>query len=333
MEVFMKKQFVLIPIALCSSMLFAEETSTLEKASPEKSPWEFSATTLAAYYPKADHESGSSHFSGISGVYDGVKGLVEFEAAYTLPFLRGSDGFTAENHVTFNISLEISPVTIAPVASITLSPIAFLELAIGGTVGTGWNAFNLFQGMAEFNESKPAYRDLTPFAHWYLHGWASACLMFDLAAVWEGDWHHVVATATYKAGYQNITGTDADVWLWMASDGLASGWIYEQEYFIGYQMPLKLSMVGVGTTLSGHYQSSDFGKYSSNYKGDFMTIDIWPMVEITLGNTDKLYVLLDFQARRSFREKYKDEDYEPFMTYSGREWVFYTIGFQWKHLF
>ena len=328
----MKQQLLFIPVALCS-MLYAQETAVLEKTNPEKSPWEFSATTSAAYYPKADHESGSSHFSGISGAYDGVKGVVEFDAAYTLPLLRGNNAFTKENHATFNIGLEISPVTIAPVASITLSPIAFLELSIGGTAGTGWFIGDLFQGMAEFNESKPAYRDLTPFAHWYLYGWASACLMFDLAALWEGNWHHVVATATYKAGYQNITGTDDDVWLWQASKGLASGWIYEQEYFLGYQMPLKLSMIGVGATLFGHYQSSDFGKYSSNYKGDFMTIDIWPMAEITLDNTDKLYVLLDFQSRRSFREKYKDEDYEPFMTYSGREWIFYTIGFQWKHLF
>ena len=329
----MKQQLLLIPVALCCNMLYAEETSALEKTNPEKSPWELSATTSAAYYPKADHESGSSHFSGISGAYDGAKAVVEFDAAYTLPFLRGDNAFTKENHVKFNMGLEISPVSIAPVASITLSPIAFLEFAIGGTVGTGWYIGNLFQGMSEYNESKPAYRDLTPFAHWYLYGWAKACLMFDLAALWEGDWHHVVATATYKTGYQNITGTDADVWLWQASKGLASGWIYEQEYFLGYQMPLKLSMIGVGATLSGHYQSSDFGKYSSNYKGDFMTIDIWPMTEITFSKADKLYILLDFRSRRSFREKYKDDEYAPFMTYSGREWFFYTIGFQWKHLF
>ena len=157
--------------------------------------------------------------------------------------------------------------------------------------------------------------------------------MFDLAALWEGDWHHVVATATFKTGYQNITGTDKDVWLWQASHALASGWIYEQEYFLGYQMPLKLSMIGIGATLFGHYKSSDFGEFSSNYKGDFMTIDIWPMAEITFSKTDKFYVLLDFRSRRSFREKYKDDDYEPFMTYSGREWIFYTLGIQWKHLF
>ena len=326
-----------LPIAtlISCSLLFAEEISSAKTsdAAQEKSLWEFSATTSAAYYPEASHKTGSSHFSGVNGIYDGAKAVVEFDAAYTLPFLRGNDEFTADNHIVFNTGLEVTPVSVAPVASITISPIAFLELAIGGTIGTGWSIGDLFQGMAKFNEAKPEYKNLAPFAHWYLYGWAKATLMFDLAALWEGDWHHVVATATYTTGYQNITGTDADIWLWQADEGLASGWIYEQEYFIGYQMPLNLSMVGFGVTLSGHYRSSDYGVYSSNYKGDFITIDIWPMAEITLSKKDKLYILADFEARRSFREKYKDSEHEPFMTYSGREWIFYGLGIQWKHLF
>ena len=329
-------KFTLIAIALSSSLLFAEESALSAKATEstqETSPWEFSVTTSAAYYLEAEHERGSTHFSGISSPYDGIEVVTEFDANYTLPFLRGNDDFTKENHVTFNMGLEISPVTIAPVASITLSPIAFLELAIGGTVGTGWSIGDLFQGMAKYDDAKPEYKDMTPFAHWYLCGWAKANLMFDLAELWEGDWHHVVATATYMAGYQKLTGTDADVWLWRASDGYASGWIYEQEYFLGYQMPLKLSMIGVGITLWGNYQANDFGKYSSNYKGDFMTIDIWAMAEVTLSKTDQLYILADFRSRRSFREKYKDEEHEPLMTYSGREWFFYALGLQWKHVF
>ena len=328
----MKKAFFAFAAVLCvGNQIFAEEAPG--KATQEKSPWEISSTVSAAYYPEVEHHRGSSHVTGISGPYDGIEAVAEFDAAYTLPFLRGDDEFTADNHVTFSAGLEVSPITLAPVASITVSPIAFLELAVGGTAGTGWNAFDLFQGMAAYNAAEPEYKDMTPFAHWYLYGWGSACFMFDLAALWEGDWHHVVATATYKAGYQKLTGTDSDVWLWQETDGMASGWVYEQEYFVGYQMPLKLSMIGVGTTLSGHYESSDFGDYSSNYKGDFMTIDIWPMAEITLGKKDKLFVLFDFQSRRSFREKYKSEEYEPLMTYSGREWIFYTLGFQWKHLF
>lgn len=316
-------------VIFCYTTIFAEGTPTPK----EETPLEYSLTTSMAYYPKADHKTGSSHFSGISGFYDGVEAVTEFDAIYTLPILKGSDELTQDNHLAFKLGLELSPLTVAPVASVTFSPIAFLELAIGGTIGTGWSMTDNLQGAMELNESKPKYENLTPFANWYLNVWASACLMFDAAAIWEGDWHHIVATATYKAGYQKMTGTKATVWGWQASYGLADGWIYEQEYILGYQMPLKLSMIAVGTTLAGHYQSSDYGKFSHNYEGDYMTIDIWPTAEIKLNDKDKLYVILDFRARRSFKEKYDDDAYEPFMTTTGREWIFYALALQWIHKF
>ena len=325
----MKTIHLLSCIALCSTAIFAENNS------PATSPLEYSLTTSAAYYPEADHKTGSSHFSGVSGPYDGIEAVTEFDAIYTLPFLKGDDELTADNHLAFKLGLELSPITVAPVASVTFSPIAFLEFAVGGTAGTGWSIADDLQGTAKLENSKsgPEYKDLTPFANWYLYGWVSGCFMFDLAALWEGDWHHVVATATYKAGYQKMTGTDSKVWGWQATYGMADGWVYEQEYFVGYQMPLKLSMIGVGTTLTGHYQSSDYGKFSNNYDGDYMTIDIWPMAEITLNKTNQLYAIVDFTARRSFREEYKDDAHEPFMTKTGREWILYTIALQWKHLF
>lgn len=329
----MRKKLLILSAFLCCNTLFAEEQTPPENTSPEKSPWELSATTSFAYYLKSDQEQGSSHFTGVSGPYDGIEGAVELDAAYTLPFLRGSSGLTQNNHATFNFGIEFTPITIVPTVSVTVSPIAFLEFAAGGMFGTGWNIGDIFTGMAKFEESEPGYGDMTPFSHWYLYGWASGCFMFDLAAIWAGDWHHIVTSATYKVGYQKLTGTEADVWLWRASSGQASGWIYEQKYILGYQMPLALSMIAVGTTLSGHYQSSDFGDYSSSYKGDYMTIDIWPTAEITFSKKDKMYVLFDFRARRSFEEKYKDDDHEPLMTYSGREWVFYRICLQWKHIF
>ena len=134
----MNKLALHIATLFSCSLLFAEEATDTAQ---EKSPWEISSMVSAAYYPEVEHHRGSSHVTGISGPYDGIEAIAEFDAAYTLPFLRGDDEFTADNHVTFRAGLEVSPITIAPVASITVSPIAFLELAIGGTAGTGWNAF------------------------------------------------------------------------------------------------------------------------------------------------------------------------------------------------
>ena len=317
----------LLCIALCGSALWAEDVSK------EKDPFELSLTTSAALYPDADHQSGSSHFSKPNGSFDGADLAFQFDAAYTLPFLKGSDALTEDNHLTFNMGVEVTPVSLSPVASIVFSPIAFLEFAIGGKAGSGWNVGDLFYGIAEYNPFKQDYEALDPFSSWYLNAWMSGTFQFDLAAIWEGDFHHVIASATYKAGYQTLTGTDETFWIWQTKNAMVEGWIYEQEYILGYQMPFLLSMIAVGTTLSGHYQESDYGKFASSYDGDFMTIDIWPLAEVTLNAKNRIYILADFSSRRSFREKYKDQEHEPLMTACGREWYFDGIAMQWIHLF
>ena len=153
----MKKFIPFALITVCGTALFAEESSLAKEAAEQKSSMEYSVTTSGAYYLEADHKTGSSHFSGVSGPYDGVEAVTEFDATYTMPFLNGDDDLTTDNHLALKLGLELSPVTVAPVASVTFSPIAFLEFAVGGTAGTGWNISDWFQGMAAYNEAKPEY--------------------------------------------------------------------------------------------------------------------------------------------------------------------------------
>ncbi len=126
-----KALFALTAVFCSGTLLYAEETT--EKAVQESSPWELSVTTSGAYYPEVGHDRGSTHITGISGPYDGIEAATEFDATYTLPFLNGDDELTADNHLAFKLGLELTPVTVAPVASVTFSPIAFLEFAICGT--------------------------------------------------------------------------------------------------------------------------------------------------------------------------------------------------------
>ena len=127
----MKKFIPFALIAVCGTAIFAEESSLAKEAAEQKSSMEYSVTTSGAYYLEADHKTGSSHFSGVSGPYDGVEAVTEFDATYTMPFLNGDDDLTADNHLALKLGLELSPVTVAPVASVTFSPIAFLEICRG----------------------------------------------------------------------------------------------------------------------------------------------------------------------------------------------------------
>ena len=328
----MNKKIILY--VTCAALLFCNLASL---SAEEEKPVEFSISVGAAYYPESSHTTSSgTSFQGLSGAYDSAELAVTPALSYTMPFLTSDNMLMENNYLILEAALQISPVSLTPSASVTISPIAFLELSAGGKTGTGWNLAGI-QGMGEYSISKKEYEDISAFSHWYLYGYGSATLMFDFGEVWEGDWHHIVMTATYEAGYQKLTGT-SDVWQWQANSyPMANGWIYTQDYFVGYKMPLKVSLVGLDLTLSGHYDTSDFdaSNISKSYEGDFMTISISPLAQIQLDSSGKneLFVYGCISSRRSFKEEWEDYDTEPLLTKNGREFYFDSFGIQWKHRF
>lgn len=317
----------------CAALLLCNFVSL----SAEENPVEFSISVGTAYYPESSHTTSSgTSFRGLSGAYDGLELAVTPAVSYTIPFLTSDNMLMEDNYLTLDAALQISPVSITPSASVTISPLAILEFSVGGKAGTGWNLAGI-QGMGEYSINKQEYEDISALSHWYLYGYCSATFMFDFGEIWEGEWNHVVMTATYEAGYQKLTGTSA-VWQWQSNNyPMANGWIYTQDYFIGYKMPLKVSLVGLDFTLSGHYNSSDFdsSNISESYDGDFMTIAITPLAQIQLDSYGKneLSVYACISSRRSFDQEWKDYDTEPLLTKNGREFYFDSFGFQWKHRF
>ena len=319
-----------------SAQEFAQESA---EKSEEKSPLELSLALGTAWYPESKHSTkGGTHFSPLNGAFEAAELAVTGEASYTIPFMQIDNMLMEDNHITLTANLQLSPATLNPTFELTFSPLAVLELTAGFSSGTGWY-FPLadVQGAGEYNSKKIRYETISPFKQWYLNAYGCVTLMFDTGAVWEGDWHHIVMSASYTAGYQKFTGTD-EVWQWKANSyPMANGWIYEQDYFLGYQMPLALSLVGIDLNLSGHYKSSDFDSshIAESYSGDFIQIDITPVAQINFDKKGKnslgLYACIS--SRRSFSEKWKDWDSEPLLTKNGREFFFESLGFQIKHIF
>lgn len=338
-------------LALAAVPVFAEESGAGEAVVAEvnadasaveerkDSRLETSISFGAAWYPEVQHTTASgTHFMPLCGAYDGAEAAIKGAVSYTMPFLQADNMLMEDNSLTLEAALQVSPVTVTPSLSVTVSPLAVLELSVGGEAGSGWSwDFFNFQGAGEYSLEKQKYVGFSPFEHWYLHGWASATLMFDTGAIWEGDWTHVVMVATYEVGYQKMTGT-SNVWQWKSSSyPMANGWIYRQEYFLGYQMPLPLSIVGVDVELSGHYSASDFAVsgIDESYDGDFMRIDISLVAQYKLDKAGKnaigMYACVS--SRRSFAEEWKDWDTEPLLTKNGREFFFESVGVEWKHIF
>jgi len=307
--------FLLLPVAA-----FAGELS-------------FSLTTAAADYLERDIEPGDDHFAGIAGPCNGVKAATVLNAKYSQPTPLGSHWLLKDASVDLTAGLELSPLSIRPLIKAEFTPVPFLVFGAGGTIGTGWNPLG-YNGMSIYNDVKHEYEALSPFKNYYYDFWASATFQFDLGAVIEGDWNHLVMLASYQWIYKAITGVDdGDIWEWQVIPGEANGWQYYVTAVLGYKMPLVLDMIGFMAEFYGHYDRSDFSKKYRDFDGEFMWVDLSVLFEFAFNKTNTLKTLFTFEADRSFSVDHESSNEEPFLKRVGREWSFYRIALIWNHDF
>ena len=322
-----KLLFTLIFTLVAAAGAFAAEDESAEPS------WKFTAVTDFAWYPKSAYVADTtSHFAPITGAYSGVQIRTTFNAAYKIPVLTSSGALFSGNNVTLTGSLELTPITLMPKVSISFTPIAFLNFSAGGMAGTGWDLIGM-QAMSQYNSLSVAYDSLPAFSTWYFKGWANGTFMFDVAALWPGDWHHIVTVATYEVSYTTMTNETSAVWDWQTSKNSATGLQFYQSYVLGYQMPTIVSIVGVRAELAGHYDAGDYGVYANNLNGSFITMDVSPLMQLTFSKKDSMYIMFNFESRRGFAEVHTKTDEEPLLTYTGSEWFFNRVAFSWTHTF
>lgn len=322
----MKKALVFMLLALVSFGVCAEEGRELS----------FSVTSDFAYYPKSMFKAGSAHFSPITHIYRTVAAQSLAQADYRLPVWNTKNPLFKSNNVVLSAGLGVTPCSVYPQVKATFTPVAFMNMYAGLKMGSGWN-FGTVHGLARWDENgdggKGSYEPLDPFSALYVYGSIGMTWMFDTAAVWEGDWHHIVMLLNFELAYECLCGTDATIWEWETKKGLANGWISKQYFVFGYQMPIVVSMVAWQITLSGHLNGTDYDAWTKNYNGDYTLIDMGPAVQFSLGKRDEIFFVVSIRARRSFAESHDSYGEEPKLTYSGREWIFDYAAIRWKHTF
>ncbi|GHV87680.1 hypothetical protein AGMMS50267_00400 [Spirochaetia bacterium] len=159
------------------------------------------------------------------------------------PLLRGSGPLTSGNNLDLGIIGNVTPISLDGTVDLTLTPIAFLQVIAGTTLGSGWNMF-LGNGLGL---NVPTVEDGNivgkiegdPFDGliWKMY-WAGL-FQFDLAAIIPGDWNHVVVQTRQEWNYQaNTNAAPDDSWIFKADDGEnRNGFNYYASYVLGYQMP------------------------------------------------------------------------------------------------
>lgn len=303
-----------------------------------KSPWSFSNTVMGGYVPKTDYVAGPDHFAPITGAYEAIQIGDFFSASYTMPVMRSKNPLFASNALVYTGAIELTPITFMPKISVKFIPIAFLEFETGISFGTGWRlSFMDTNGLSAYNSNSKKYEPLTPFASWMMTPYLSATFQFDAAALWPGEWHHIVTQWTFTANYSHLlTNEKYDTfYIWQNYNNFTNGWNYVVTGIIGYQMPIVLSMVGLHTIFSGYFSKNDYGKYGDTFNGSFTEIQIAPLIQFTFLEKHTITVLPTFKLRRAFygANANKTANDLPSLVFSGHEWQFFRLAFAWTVTF
>ena len=171
------------------------------------------------------------------------------------PFLRGSSPLTADNNIKTAFSLQITPLSLNGLGEMVWTPIAFFQLAAGGLAGSGWN-MPLGHGIGintpvDQGEGLPKKSEIhgEPFDALIWNLWTGAALQFDLAALFPGDWNHLIFRSYHEARYGSYSRASGhEPWIFENDDGEnQNGLVYYGSLFLGYQMPASplLNMAGL----------------------------------------------------------------------------------------
>ena len=175
--------------------------------------------------------------------------------SFTFPVLQGNSPLTEGNNLVATVSADISPVYIAINGELDLTPIAFLIVSAGAQLGTGWNMAlgngigivtkgdNDSFGRPEMNIEGSAFSGL------YWQAWGAATFQFDLAAIFPGDWNHIVVQSRQEFRFSGFSEAGPnDYWIFLNDDGEnRNGLNYHASYTLGYMMPSSpvLNFVGL----------------------------------------------------------------------------------------
>jgi hypothetical protein len=272
---------------------------------------------LFAIFPLYPEDSGIKTSTGLtlqaSSLPEGKLGITR---NFSFPLLRGEGPITKDNNLNLALTAEVSPVSLNGIAEAVLTPIAFLQAVAGARIGSGWN-INLFGSNAygiginhrisDDDHRREVSGGLFDGIIW--NAWAGAVFQFDLAALFPGDWNHVVFR-TYHAGRYNgyTAASAADSWFFENDDGQnRNGFYYYGNFLLGYQMPgdfLFLNTIGF---------MAEVEKYLRVFPGG----DAWgdelprwtfgPLINFTITKKFSAALVAQFRTRRHYTVGREDD--------------------------
>ena len=236
-----------------------------------------------------------------------------FTRRYSFPFLQGEGPLTQGNNIGLALGAEISPISLNANVEVVWTPIAFFQFAAGGRIGSGWN-ISLFDsdiygiGLNCDGVVGNAVHNGGAFDGLLWKVQSGGTVQFDLAAVYPGDWHHVVARSYHEINYKGYTRAEAgESWYYENDDGEnINGLNYYGNLLIGYQMPMIFNLAAFLT-------EADLYLYNT------LARDVWGDDKIrwtfsgifgfTITEQLDLTLIAQFRTRRNYQESNWEELY------------------------
>jgi len=257
-----------------------------------------------------DLTEGNTDITALSELTLQVSSLPEMKLGFTerfiFPFLQGESPLTKENNVALALTAEISPISLNGIVEAVWTPIAFFQFATGGRIGSGWN-LELFDseiygiGLNQPNAAGKMENTGQAFDGLLWKAQTGAALQADLAAVFPGDWNHIVARSYHEINYKGYTrAKENESWYYENDDGEnCNGFNYYGNFLIGYQMPIFLNMIAFLTEMDLYlYNTPERDKWGD----DKIRWTFSGLFNFSFTKKIGLSLIAQFRTRRNYQE-------------------------------
>ena len=167
---------------------------------------------------------------------------VIFKQNFKFPAMQGDGMLTKGNNFKVSVGGEITPISFNALADAVLTPIAFLELSVGGRIGSGW-VIPIGKGIglniSDGNTPQKMKYDGKPFDGALYGAYIGGLLQMDFGLLMPWDYDHVVFQSYHEINYAGYSrGTNEKPWFYESDAGEnVNGFNYYGNFLLGYQIP------------------------------------------------------------------------------------------------
>jgi hypothetical protein len=236
-----------------------------------------------------------------------------FTQHFKFPFLQGESPLTEDNNIDLALTAEISPISLNGIVEAVWTPIAFFQLAAGSRIGSGWNIELFGSEIYGIGINQSGNNDNTEINGSAFDGllWKAqlgGAIQFDLAAIFPGDWNHVVMRSYHEINYKGYTRAKVnEAWYFEADDGEnCNGFNYYGNFLIGYQMPVFLNLIAILTEMDLYLYDTP-GRES--WGDNLIRLTFSAILGFEITERFSIALLTQFRTRRNFLESHWEDLY------------------------